>query len=222
MQEQSSLHGAPAEAYLEHATTIPPAPHAHIPQPAEPVAPAAQAPAYSRTQRSVRWWRLLLIRIIRGFGAFGRALRPHALTLAILVISLGVIGWLSALLWMPSGDMPSFSRADSIPPAVAVENFLRGQQNFDGAQMWDSLSEAVKAQLLSRGDSKPTWETRAQMEKRSGQKYGNFQYIGGVGLPDGGSMYFYLVDVESPRPDRGGPTSYVFTVDADGKIVNIE
>jgi hypothetical protein len=226
MHEQNAAHSAPGEAYVEHATTIPPAPATPVVPMTQPVEPVAAyvppAPTHSGAQRNTRLSRLLLRRTLRGLGAAGRALRPYALTLSVLVVSLAVIGWLSTLLMMPEGNAPSFARAESIPPAPAVESFLRGQQSYDGALMWDSFSEQLKAQLLSQGDSKPTWETRAQMEQRAGQKYMGYDYIGGVSLEGGSAMYFYLVDVESPRPDRSGPTSYVFTVDPDGKIIDIE
>jgi hypothetical protein len=167
--------------------------------------------------------RLLLRRSLRGAVVTGRALRPYALTLTVAVVLLSVIGWMAASMFLPSGDpAQNFTRVASIPPAPAVENFIKGQQNFDGAMMWDSLSEQVKAQRLAQGDSKLTWQTRAEMDKRSGQKYRKYDYVGGVELQNGSSMFFYLVDVESPRPDRGGPTSYVFTVDQDGKILSIE
>lgn len=223
MYEPNLLHTS-GDQLVERATTIPTAPTLpaaqQVPQPV--VIPNGPSQTYSTARRTTSMTRLLLIRLLRTLGVIGRALWPYRLTLGVSLVFLAIIGVMGAMMIPTTSAQPNFARSASIPPAPSVENFIKGQQSYDGSMMWDSLSEQVKAQMLSRGYTKATWQARADMEKRAGQIYRKYDYIGGVSLQNGGGMYFYLVDVESPQPERNGPTSYVFTVDEDGKILNIE
>jgi hypothetical protein len=168
--------------------------------------------------------RLLLRRTLYLAVRMGRGLWPHRLTIALVLPLLALIGVMaSAMFWDRVATAgPAFSRADSIPPGSEVEKFLDGQRTYNAEKMWDSFSAEFKASLLDRGASMDTLKAQAQNEKLAGQSYPKTIYIGGVSLNDGGAIYFYLVDVKSPRADRNGPTSYVFTVDDKGKIARIE
>jgi len=226
MQESNVLQAAANEPLVDYATTIPTAPTLPASQDSRetialPVASPRSATRGRVARRIIRLSRLLLIRALRGLVPVGRALWPYRLTLGVSAVLLAIIAWMALLLWMPPPDAPAFTRVASIPPAPAVERFIKGQQTYDGELMWESLSEEAKAQLLSRGDSKATWQARAEMDKRIGQIYRKYDYVGGVKLQHGG-IFFYLVDVVSPQPERNGPTSYVFTVDEDGKILSVE
>src|SRR6188472_1961473 len=83
----------------------------------QPVYPAQQAPYYAPPIPAGRWvrfrrlCRLMLRRLWYAGVVVGRALRPYAATLAVAIVLLGVIGWMSYLIWAPKPGEPSFQRA---------------------------------------------------------------------------------------------------------------
>jgi hypothetical protein len=163
--------------------------------------------------------RLLLIRLLRGLMGIGRALRPYAAFVVVIVALLGVLGWMSYMLWGPRESAPAFERAESLPPTLAVENYIKGQQNYNADMMWDAYSPEFQAQLLANGASKAMLQARANNERNQGLKYVNYEYIGGVQYGDG-SMYFYTVDLA--RENQSGRTHMIFLADPDGKIIGID
>src|SRR5213593_3034470 len=112
--------------------------------PAQPVYPAPQpyyapAPKVGRFARFRRLMRLLLRRLLYGSVVVGRVIRPYAGFVVAIIALLGVIGWMSVLLWWPRGQAKDV-RVESLAPAPAVEHFIQGQQNYDADMMWDALS----------------------------------------------------------------------------------
>src|SRR5262245_35561041 len=79
------------------------APLAYPSQPAYPVPQPyyAPAPKVGRFGRFRRLMRLLLRRSLYGSVVFGRAIRPYAGFVVVIIALLGVIGWMSYLLWGP-------------------------------------------------------------------------------------------------------------------------
>jgi hypothetical protein len=173
----------------------------------------------SRWTRLRRMSRLLLRRLLRGTMVVGRVLRPYAAFIVVVVALLGVIGWMSYLLWGPKAVTPAFQRADSLPPTSAVETFIKGQQNFNADMMWDAYSTDYQANQLANGASKATLQARVNSERNMGLQYVHYDYIGGVSL-DNGSMYFYSVDLA--LQDQHARFPIIFKADADGKIVGID
>ena len=57
--------------------------------------------------------------------------------------------------------MPSFQRANALPPAAAIETFIKGQQNFNADMMWDAYSTDYQATQLANGASKATLQAQA-------------------------------------------------------------
>lgn len=163
--------------------------------------------------------RLLLRRFLYGMVLLGRAMRPFAVFIVIIMAQLVVIGWLGFLLWGPKGGQPEFRRADSLPPSPAIEQFIAGQQKFDADLMWDAFSPEYQAAQLQRGASKETLQAEIDNQRLMGLHYLKYDYIGGVKLDDGGGMYFYAVDVEVPSQRVKLP--FVFIADDEGKIVRI-
>jgi hypothetical protein len=190
------------------------------------VYPAQQAPYYAPPAPAGRWLRfrrlcrLLLRRLWYAGTIVGRALRPYAAFVAIVIALLGVIGWMSYLLWAPKAAPAAFERAESLPPAPAVETFIKGQQAYNADMMWDAYSTDYQANQLANGASKATLQAQASGMRNAGLQFVHSDYIGGVKLDDGRSMYFYTIDLA--RADQHGRFPYVFTADADGKIVDVD
>lgn len=229
----------PMEDHRDQQQTAPPAgPPANFP-PAQPqyatqtagYAPAAaSAPARPAGRVNVvfRLGRLLLRRMLYLLTAAGSALRPYAGFVAIGLVLLAIIAVQSFMLVAPqfsSGEVQD-TRVAFLTPATTVEQFLAGQREFDAERMWDSFSPRFQAALLERGASKETFQVQIDTQRNSGRSYGPPTYIGGVELDDGSTKYFYLVDISGGNGGNAnqasGPTSYVFTVDRDGKIVGVD
>ena len=192
--------------------------------PAPPAYASAPVPAYalpkaSRFLRARRTLRLLLRRMLRGGIIAGRALRPYALFAVVVVGLLGVIGWMSFMLWGPAAAPTAFSRADSLPPAAAVETFIQGQKTFNADIMWDAYSTQYQASQLASGASKATLQAQADNLRNIGLEFLRYEYIGGV-KEDSGGIYFYTVDLRVRNQQRRFPI--IFHADADGKITEIE
>lgn len=198
------------------------APIAYQPQPPYSTAPQqlyAPAPKAGRFTRFRRLMRLLLRRLLYGLFVAGRVMRPYAAFIVIIIALCGVIGWMSYLLWAPTTPPPAFSRAESIPPASAVETFIQGQQNYNADMMWDAYSPNYQAAQLANGASKATLQAQANGQRSRGLQFVHYDYIGGVKVEDG-SMYFYSVDLR--LSDQQARLPMVVLADADGKITGIQ
>jgi hypothetical protein len=182
-------------------------------------APAARPSLWLQFRRMIR---LLLVRLIRGLMSIGRVLRPFALILAVSTVLLGVIAWLSILLWWPetaSTNTAVDQRVAALPPASSVESYMKGRQSYNADMMWDAFSAEFQASQLETGASKSTMQAQANRERMVGLKYDRYEYIGGVQLDGGGGMYFYAVNLS--YQDQQLKLPMVFTADADGKIERI-
>ena len=167
----------------------------------------------------VRALRLLLRRSLYLGARILGPLRPYAGFLAVIVVLLGVIGWLGYQLWFPTSAAPNDMRVAFIPPSTAVENYIKGQQNYNAELMWTSLSSELQASQLQNGASKQAMQSSIDGKKNRGLHFNNYAYIGGAKLDDGGNMYFYSVDVQMQGQKARLPMT--FFVDSDGKVVYI-
>jgi len=182
-----------------------------------PPAPPIKAGRWTRTRRLGR---LLLRRLWYGTAVLGRFLRPYAGFVVVVIALLAVIGWMSYLLWAPKDAPAAFQRVDSLPPAPAVETYIKGQQDFNADMMWDAYSTDYQASQLASGASKATLQAQASGMRSAGLQFVHSDYVGGVQLDGGRSMYFYTIDLA--RAEQHGRFPYVFTADADGKIVDVD
>lgn len=218
-----------SEAPREHAEP-PPAPpqppqvvpaYAHVAQPAYAPAPA---PAPSPLEIGGRVARLLAARGLWATEQAWRVARPRLGWIVLTGLLIGVIGVLSLMLALPrilaGMAAPVDPRVAAMPPAPAVENFLRGQQTFDADLMWESFSAELRESLEGREITRDTLAERIETERQAGQRYSGYKYIGGVRLSGSQAMYFYAVDYSSPQ--SRGTLSFVFTVGSDGKIVSVQ
>jgi hypothetical protein len=189
--------------------------------PAQPV-PAPIAPPAKRPGRFLvfrRVTRLLVRRWLYAMTILFRWLRPVAGFLVTIVALLGVIGWLAAKLWWPAGEVSKDVRVAPLVPAPAVEHYIQGQQSFNADLMWESLSPAAQASRLENGVSKDVMQVQANRQRLGGVQYRHYDYIGGVKLKDGGSMYFYAVDLDTPQ--GSGKLPFTFVADSDGKVQGV-
>jgi len=197
-----------------------------VPGAYQPVYPAPQNPYYAPPVKAGRWLRfrrlcrLMLRRMWYGATIVGRILRPYAAFVVIVIALLGVIGWMSFMLWAPKATPAAVQRVESLPPAPAVETYIKGQQDYNADLMWDSYSTDYQAAQLANGASKGTLQSQADSVRTQGIQFVHSDYIGGVHLDNGGSLYFYTIDLAKADLHRRFP--YVFTADADGKIVDVD
>lgn len=185
-----------------------------------PYGPSVHPP----TKTAVRILRLLLYRLLWYADQCWLLIRPQLGWIILTAFLLSIIGVLSVLLLLPRlfQNEPEDTRASLIQPAPAVVDFLRGQQNFDADLVWSTFSPSFQESLEARNFTREALAEQMEQERRAGQRYRTFTYIGGVKLPDAQAMYFYVVEVTSPHSLRSRTISFVFTVDRNGKIIAIE
>jgi hypothetical protein len=182
-------------------------------------APAPAAPSGRRPGRFLvlrRALRLMFRRWLYAMTLLFRWMRPFAGFVAVIVVLLGVAGWMAAQLWLPAASSGADVRVAPIVPAAAVEHYIQGQQTFNADLMWESLSSEAQAARLENGISKDMMQFQANRDRQRGVQFLRYDYIGGVKLKDGGSMYFYAVDLDSPQ--RSGKLPFTFLADSEGKV----
>ncbi len=170
------------------------------------IAPPAKRPG--RWLRLRRTLRLLFRRWLYAMTLVFRWMRPYAAFVGIVAALLGVIVWMGVQLWWPS--------ASTTQDVRVVAHYIQGQQTFNADLMWESLSTTSQVNRLQNGISKATMQAQANSERTGGLQYRHYDYIGGVKLNDGGSMYFYAVDLSSPQGSAKLPIT--FLADSDGKV----
>jgi hypothetical protein len=160
--------------------------------------------------------RLLFRRWLYVMTILFRWMRPIAGFVAIVVVLLGLMTWMAVQLWWPSGEAPQDARVASLQPAPAVVHYIEGQQTFNADLMWEALSPEAQAARLENGVSKDMMQFQANRDRMRGVQFRHFDYIGGVKLKDGSSMYFYAVDLDSPQ--GSGKLPFTFVADSDGRV----
>ncbi len=201
---------------------LPPSPSPPPPTEYAPTPSIAQPSAFELAQR------VSLLLLLRGRRLIGRgwlAVAPQFGWIALTGILLLVIAVLGLTVALPQvvaspGNDRSDLRVAAIPPAPAVLAFLRGQATFDADLMWEALSPELRTKLEAQAMNHETMAEQIERERRAGQRYHDYQYIGGLQIDNSRSMYFYVVEVSSS--EASDMVSYVFTVDRNGKIINIE
>ena len=122
-------------------------------------------------------------------------------------------------LWSPVASATVDRRVPLIEPSSPVQNYIKGQQNYNAELMWTALSSDSQASQLSGGSTKQSLQSQIDQKKDRGLRYSRYNYIGGVQTDEGGDMFFYSVDVQIQNQTYKLPMTFV--VDADGKIENI-
>lgn len=192
-----------------------------LPQP-DPVLPPNVRPAPpGGPSRPARVARLLALRALRWPYLAGRALWPRRLSLTVIVALLALSGWLAAQLYLPGARVTLRGAPAAQAGPAAAEAFLDGQEQFDAEAMWATLSPDAQQQFAASGESPVTWQARAQLEQRAGLRYAGHTFVGASALPDGGSIAFYLEQVEAAGQHKVEIVSLAFRLDPNGKILRI-
>lgn len=164
--------------------------------------------------------RLLARRFVYGFVRLGQVLRPYAAFLAIIIVLTGIIGVLTlALVWPSRSTAVADTRVAPLSRAEAVENYLRGQHDANADLMWSAYSPDYQSAQLEKGASKQTLQTTMNQFRAQGVQFLDQEYVGGVPLSDGGTMYFYAVQVDTGQRQLKVPMT--FLVNSDGKVEGI-
>ena len=147
-----------------------------------------------------------------------RTLFVGSLALAAVVV-VGLLGlFSSAGLSIPGAGAP-YPRGDNEPEATA--RYLRGQELYDGKMVWDAYSERVLREGQQRGLTLDETQRQLDRARQTGTKIERVDYIGGYPISNG-SMHFYVVFRSDQSRREPVPVPYVFTLDASGKIDNVE
>jgi hypothetical protein len=166
--------------------------------------------------------RLLLRRVAYGLIVLGRIIKPRLAFVLVIAVLLGIIAFETIALLAPLFvQRATDARVSLIPPSEAVTQFLQGQREFNADKIWDAFSPELQAAIVDQGASKDDLAQQLESEKASGQRYHSIDYVGGVDIENNRRMFFYAVEIASSDPSRSGTFSYVFTVDSDGKIIDI-
>ncbi len=178
-------------------------------------APAATRPGRFRIMRTAA--RLVVRRLFYGGVLLGRMLKPFAALLALILVLLGVIGWMSLQLWWPRTTAQD-TRIKALPQAPAAGKYIEGMQSYDAELVWSAYSTNFKAGQIEKGASKATLKTTLDRMRTTGLKFAEADYVGGVPI-DGGYMYFYALQVVSAGQRQRVPL--VVRVDGDGLITSV-
>ena len=108
----------------------------------------------------------------------------------------------------------------SAPPAT--ENYLRGNREYNADLMWASLSDQAQARYQATGSSQQDLARQMQAAKDRGLALQDVSYVGGKSLPNGTSLQFYVVAVKMGTGADLNYVPYLFTLDAQGKILTVE
>ncbi len=163
--------------------------------------------------------RLLLRRLMYIGVHLGRAVRPIALTAFVSLIFLCIIGIMAWQLWGPKQGSSNVGQVQPLAQTAAVQNYLSGRRSHNADLMWDAYSDKYQATQLNSGASKTNLQLSVNTERSAGLEFGNVEYIGGVTLDDGGSMYYYSVELSQNSQKIKMP--FVFLADKSGKIDSI-
>jgi hypothetical protein len=197
--------------------------------PAPSVAPATQsvvgavaAPAKRPGRFLVfrKAMRLLLRRWLYAMTLLFRWVRPFAGFAAVIVVLLIAMSWMAVQLWWPSSAPAQDVRVAALPPSSSIQTYLQGQQSYNADLLWQAYSPALQATELQRGVDKSMMQAQADSERQSGLRYGHADYIGGVKLNNGHSMYFYTVDLTVDSQQFKAP--FIFIADPKGAIVRVQ
>lgn len=167
--------------------------------------------------------RVLLRRLLYVLIMTGRIIKPHLAWVLVVAFLVGIIGFEGLLLILPrlSRGTPGDGRVAALAPSESVVNFLQGQAKYDADMMWNAFSPELQSSLEKQGVEQATLAAQAESERMAGQRYIKYEYVGGVRLANSEKMYFYVVDIESPTPERNGTFSFIFTVNRAGKIISV-
>lgn len=167
-----------------------------------------------------------------------RLVRGRAVLFLVLLGLLGGGGYFAFRAVSPDGGgVLGMARSRGADPA-AIEAFLQGNRSYNADLVWNAYSSDAQERLRLRGSGPDEIKRQLAVAKERGTKIDEATFVGVQQLPDGLSMYFYLVRVSNPliqaqaQPQSQGLpvpqqmqrdyVPYVFTLDASGKISRVQ
>jgi hypothetical protein len=172
--------------------------------------------------RVVRFPLKLVLRAIVGFFV---ALRRHPRisggVVALLVVAGGALYYFTPAVEPVASVTTSSTSAGLssvqglVPSPQTPVEFFKAQQAGDANTMWGLLSDTFK-----QGQTIQQLQTELAQVKPKMGVIKHISYVGGAKEDDGTGVYLYLLTL-----DQGGQTdqmTYLFTLDAQGKILKIE
>jgi hypothetical protein len=147
-----------------------------------------------------------------------RAIKRFPLPSLILLMALvgTYIAIDSGTLALPWGR----TAAASSNEPLAIQTFLRGQQEFNAALMWESISDELRTTLERNGTTAQVMQQRMDTARKNGQQYTAHQYVAQHPLGNGNIVHFYMVTRAQGDQIRQIPLA--FTINPAGKIVGID
>ncbi len=152
-----------------------------------------------------RWVRYGLFVLIVGSGIAWKALGQPAMP------------WVQAA---PPPEIVSTVAPGQVPPPPSVETYFKAQAAFDAKGMWDTMSDQLKLRMTAMSNTPDQLQKELDTAKQQGRSYASVVYVGGVGLGNGHTAYFYILTVDSPKGSSRLP--YTFVLDQDGKLSSIQ
>ncbi len=174
-------------------------------------------------------WSIKLVILL--FMGVAFVLRPKAVRYGLVALLLiGAVGWnfaAPALKIAPAAPAPQSASISTAPASAqlpqpdVVQRYLQAQAAYNGKGMWDLLSDDMKSTIQqSSGATLDQLQSELDMAKQQGRRYTGATYVGGVPMSGGRSVYFYVVNVDTPSGSADVP--YIYIVGSDGKIASIQ
>ncbi len=106
---------------------------------------------------------------------------------------------------------------------ATTEEYFQGQATYNSNMIWAVLSDDLKARAEANGATQSDLQAQLDDAKSTGRQVDQINYIGNYNMQDGKSMQFYVATVkQSPTDTAPNAIFYVFTLDTDGKILDIQ
>lgn len=195
-------------------------------------ADAAVEPAPARASLPRRVWRLprrLIARYIQ-FAAHHRLLGCLGClgTLLVVLVLCGLVatgtrllpgrGELAEYQEIPVNDVGTLIVASE----DGVEQYIDGMTDFDAQTMWDAYAEEARSRMADQGASVDQLQQGMDQARARGARIDSARSLGSYPLRDGRRYVFYIVRRSGFPPNGGAEELYfVFTVDPQGKILNV-
>lgn len=197
-------------------------------------APRARNPLFAPVRLVLHTVIKVLVLVVLGVRfLLGQRLVRYGLPVLAVV---GIVGWQLVGGLLPKSDaqplvgvgsgqvggLPIGQLEGGLPSSAVVERYLQAEAAYDGVTMWGLLGDNMKGSLEANGGIANAQQLQAQMEvvKAQGRKTLGATYIGGKGLADGASVYFYVVKVGDGSTSVEVP--YIYLLGPDGKIAAIQ
>lgn len=117
------------------------------------------------------------------------------------------------------GPSDGRSRGEGEPYFTTI--YLKGLESYDARMIWDSYSERAMREAQRRGLSVDDTQRQLDRARQVGSRIEQVNYVGGYPVANG-SLHFYVVFRSEPARRGAVPIPYVFTLDANGKVDNVE